>query len=152
VRAPFQILVIPFRLTEAGPEFAVFKRSDADYWQFVAGGGEDDENPEQAARRETEEETGLVGALTPLDSFSTVPKSCFAGADSWGPGIFVIPQHCFAIDAGSCDIVLSKEHTKYRWVRFEEASRLLKWDSNRNALWELNERLKAHEKRSPLDF
>ena len=52
MRAPFQILVIPFRRTAAGLEFAVLRRSDADYWQFVAGGGEDDETPLQAARRE----------------------------------------------------------------------------------------------------
>jgi dATP pyrophosphohydrolase len=145
MRAPFQILVIPFRRAVAGLEFAVFKRSDADYWQFVAGGGEDGETPDQAARRETEEETGLIGALTPLDSFSTVPKSCFAAADSWGPDVYVIPQHCFAIDAGSREIELSGEHTVFRWVPFEKASRLLEWDSNRNALWELNERLKAHK-------
>ena len=143
MRAPFQILVIPFRRTTAGPEFAVLKRSDADYWKFVAGGGEDGETPPQAAQRETQEETGLVGTLASLDSFSTVPKPCFAAADSWGPDVFVIPQHCFAIDAGSRDIALSAEHTELRWLPFEEASRLLEWDSNRNALWELNERLKA---------
>lgn len=147
MRAPFQILVIPFRRTETEPEFAVLRRSDADYWQFVAGGGEDGETPEQAARRETEEETGLIGTLTPLDSFSTVPKSCFVAADSWDPDVFVIPQHCFAIDAGDRDIVLSEEHTESRWLPFEQASGLLNWDSNRNALWELNERLKAPNNR-----
>jgi len=143
MRAPFQVLVIPFRHTAFGPEFAVLKRSDADYWQFVAGGGEDDETPEQAARRETEEESGLLGTIIPLDSLSTVPKSSFADADLWGPDIFVIPQHCFAIDTNGHEIVLSREHTECRWVPFEEALRLLKWDSNRNALWELNERLKT---------
>ncbi len=142
MRAPFQILVIPFRMTATGPEFAIFRRSDSDHWQFVAGGGEDDETPEQAAGRETEEEAGIVGPFMSLDSFSTVPRSCFTAADSWGRDVFVIPQHCFAIDAGSREIVLSSEHTEFRWVSFEEASGLLKWDSNRNALWELNERLK----------
>jgi hypothetical protein len=39
---------------------------------------------------------------------------------------------------------------------YEEACNLLRWDSNRNALWELNERLKAphgmrHQTRSNLD-
>ncbi len=126
MRAPFQILVIPFRLTETGMEFAVLMRSDADYWQFVAGGGEDDETPDQAAHRETEEETGLVSTLVPLDFFSTFPKSCFAAANSWGRDVFVIPQYCFAIDAGSRDIVLSNEHTEFRWIPFEEASELLK--------------------------
>ena len=149
MRLPFQILVIAFHRTASGPEFAVLKRSDADYWQFIAGGGEDDETPQQAAQRETEEETGLTGTIVPLDSISTVPKSCFADADKWGPDILVIPQYCFAIDAGSRDIVLSAEHTESRWVQFEEASRLLKWDSNRNALWELNERMKAQINTTP---
>jgi 8-oxo-dGTP pyrophosphatase MutT (NUDIX family) len=143
MRAPFQILVIPFRRTPAGMEFAVLKRSDAEYWQFVAGGGEDDESPLQGARRESKEEVGIVGELLQLDSLSTVPKDCFAAADSWGDDVFVIPQHCFAIDAGRTDVSLSHEHTESRWVPYEKARSLLKWDSNRNALWELNERLKT---------
>lgn len=143
MRAPFQILVIPFRRAAAGPEFAVFKRSDADYWQFIAGGGEDGETPEQAAQREIREEVGIAGDLIPLDSFSTVPKSCFAAVDSWGDDVLVVPEHCFAVDAGNSGVSLSKEHTESRWLPFEQASSLLKWDSNRNALWELNERLRA---------
>ena len=120
----------------------MLKRSDAAYWQFVAGGGEDDETPVQAAKREAEEEIGITGELATLDSVSTVPKDCFAAADAWGEEIYVIPQHCFAIDAGTNTISLSHEHTEFRWVPFEEARALLKWDSNRNALWELNERLR----------
>ena len=143
MRAPFQILVIPFRRTAEGLNFAMLKRSDATYWQFVAGGGEDQETPEEAAQRETKEEVGIDGELLQLDSFSTVPKDCFSAADSWGSDVFVIPQHCFGMDAGNSEITLSHEHTESRWVPFEQASRLLKWDSNRNALWELNERLKT---------
>lgn len=142
MRAPFQILVIPFRRTATVLEFAVLKRSDADYWQFVAGGGEDNETPIQAAKREAEEEIGITGELATLDSVSTVPKECFAAADAWGEEIYVIPQHCFAIDASTNDISLSHEHTEFRWVPYEEARALLKWDSNRTALWELNERLR----------
>ena len=145
MRAPFQILVIPFRRTAAEPEFAVLKRRDAQYWQFVAGGGEDDESPEQAAERETKEEIGIAanGRLLQLDSVATVPKDCFAAADSWGQEADVIPEHCFAIDAGDSALTLSGEHSEVRWVSYEEACALLKWDSNRNALWELNERLRT---------
>ncbi|MGG1610308.1 NUDIX pyrophosphatase, partial [Bacillus wiedmannii] len=32
-------------------------------------------------------------------------------------------------------------HFKYKWLCFEEAVMLLKWDSNKTALWELNNRL-----------
>lgn len=142
MRAPFQILVIPFRWTATGPEFAVLKRKDADYWQFVAGGGDDRETPAQAAQRETEEEIGITGELMRLDSLSTVPKNCFGASDSWGPEVYVIPEHCFAVDVERCPLTLSEEHTELRWVPYERARSLLKWDSNRNALWELNERLK----------
>ena len=149
MRAPFQILVIPFRHTAAGPEFAVLKRSDADYWQFVAGGGEDGETPLQAAQRETQEEVGTAGEMTQLDSLSTVPKDCFAAADSWGEDVYVIPEHAFAADVGSRDLALSQEHIEFRWVSYEQAYSLLKWDSNRNALWELNERLRKRSSEQP---
>jgi dATP pyrophosphohydrolase len=142
MRAPFQILVIPFRHAAAGPEFAVLRRSDADCWQFVAGGGDDGETPIQAAQRENREEIGITGRFIPLDSVASIPKNSFPVAESWGDQVFVIPEHCFAVDAGNSTIALSDEHTDYRWLSYEQASSLLKWDSNRTALWELNERLK----------
>ncbi|MEI7881317.1 MAG: NUDIX pyrophosphatase [bacterium] len=142
MRAPFQILVIPFRHTAAGLEFAVLKRSDADCWQFVAGGGDDGETPIQAAGRETLEEVGIKGQVIRLDSIASVPKDCFAAAKAWGDQVFVIPEHCFAVDAEDSTITLSGEHTDLRWLSYEQAFTLLKWDSNRTALWELNERLK----------
>ena len=43
------------------------------------------------------------------------------------------------------ELALSQEHDMIRWLSFEEATRLLTWDSNRVALWELNERLKARQ-------
>ena len=39
-RAPFQVLILPYRKAAAGEyEFAVFSRSDYDCWQGIAGGG-----------------------------------------------------------------------------------------------------------------
>ena len=142
MRAPFQVLVIPFRRTANGLEFAVLRRSDDDCWQFVAGGGDEVETPIQAAGRETREETGLQGEVLPLDSIASIPKDCFASGESWGDDVLVIPEYCFAVDAGDSTITLSGEHTEFQWLPYKQASSLLKWDSNRTALWELNERLK----------
>jgi dATP pyrophosphohydrolase len=145
MRAPFQVLVLPFRWKEGKPEYAVLKVVDGGYWQFVAGGGEDQETPLEAARREALEETGLEGDLLQLDSLTTIPKYHFLSADSWDEEIYVVPEYTFAIQAGDAEIQLSREHTEYRWVSFQEGSQCLKWDSNRNALWELDQRLKIED-------
>lgn len=80
---------------------------------------------------------------------ATVPKDCFAAAATWGDETYVIPEHCFAVEVGDSRIALSAEHKDLRWVAYAEARRLLKWDSNRNALWELNKRLKNESTRKP---
>lgn len=141
MRSPFQVLVIPYRRTAAGPEFALLRRSDDGNWQFVAGGGEVGESPIEAAHRETREEIGIAGEMVRLDSTATVPKNCFRDAHLWEPDVYVIPEHCFAVDVGTSAITLSGEHTDLRWASYEQSYRLLRYDSNRNALWELNERL-----------
>lgn len=149
MRAPFQVLVIPFRRTPAGTEYAVLKRADLGWWQFVSGGGEDDETPLGAAERETEEELGIRARdrLLRLDSMATVPGNAFAASAAWGADVYVIPEYCFAIDVGREQTSISPEHTELRWAGYDEARELLRWDGNRNALWEVRERLKRGDDR-----
>ncbi len=142
MRAPLQVLVLPYRWNQGTPEYAIFKVVDGEYWQFVAGGSEDDEIPLEAARRECLEESGLEGELLPLDSMTTIPKYHYYAAKDWGEEIFVVAEYAFGLAAMNNEIVLSQEHLEYRWVRYEEGVRLLKWDSNKSALWELDQRLK----------
>ena len=144
-RAPFQVLVFPYRMTrDCVIEYAVFRRADATggYWQAIAGGGEDEETPVEAAKREAWEEAGIdrEAVLTPLDSSATVPVTAFGGF-RWGPDVFVIPERCFAVDVTGHALTLSEEHDDMQWVSYEVAENLLHWDSNKNALWELNARL-----------
>lgn len=40
MRAPYQVLVFPYHKGDEGMEYAIFHRSDADWWQAIAGGGE----------------------------------------------------------------------------------------------------------------
>lgn len=141
-RKPLQVLVIPFRMGSE-PEFAVFHRSDEEMWQFIAGGVEDQEDAMQAARREAEEEASIPGdlAFVQLDSVASVPRTAFSGTEHWPEDLFVVPEHSFAVDVGDRELVLSFEHDEVRWVPYDKAVSLLTWDSNRVALWELNERL-----------
>jgi dATP pyrophosphohydrolase len=144
-RAPIQILVLPYRKTSLKEfEFLVLYRSDLKFWQGIAGGAEDEEQPLEAAKREAFEETGISrnANYLKLDSFSTVPANVFKAWKTWPQGTFVVPEYYFAVDATHENIRLSNEHAEFRWCNFELASSLLRFDSNRNALWELKERLK----------
>jgi dATP pyrophosphohydrolase len=151
-RAPFQILILPFRKTAAAEfEFAVLRRADDANWQGVAGGGEVGESMIQAARREALEEAGIppTASLYRLATNDTVPVTCFQARDQWPPELYVIPQYFFACDLTGMDAVLSDEHSDLRWTAFEEAFQLLRYDSNKNALWELAERLRRDDLPEP---
>jgi dATP pyrophosphohydrolase len=145
-RAPFNVLVYPYRQVGNDTfEYALLKRSDTGYWQTVAGGGEDDETPLQAARRETFEESGIPpdSFFIQLDTVISVPVIEFRDSHLWGDDVYVIPQYCFGVLAGARQLVLSHEHTEYRWLDYQEAYHLVKYDDNRVALWELDRKLRG---------
>lgn len=140
-RAQFQVLIIAYRIASCGePEYAIAKRSDMDAWQFFSGGGEENEAPIQAARREANEEGGIPVDLefVKLDSIASIPAHNFAAHKEWGQDVYVISEYSFYVDVGAQDLSVSREHTEILWRPYEEADRLLTWDSNRTALWEVN--------------
>ena len=142
-RAPFQILVLPFRTSkEEHFEYALFKRSDFNYWQGIAGGGKTGETPAETAAREAYEEAGIPETMKyfPLQSMCSIPTHQFS-VDCLTKGAYVIPEYSFAVDCSGIKITLSSEHIEYHWDTFENCTRLLRWDSNKTALWELNQKL-----------
>jgi len=142
-RAPFQILVFPFRIDNGSPRYALFKRRDGLYWQGIAGGGENKELPEQAALREAEEEAGLSqGELIRLESSCMIPVIDINGFQ-WGPNVLVVPEYAFGFKIGDEKIILSDEHIDFGWFEFGAAQELLKWDSNKTGLWELHHRIET---------
>ena len=144
-RAPFQVLVYPFIPASPRVEFALLRRSDAGWWQGVAGGGEDEETPLEAARREAMEEAGISPscAFVQLDTVVSIRAEGFADSHLWGQGVYVIPQYAVGVEVPDRSLVLSREHSEYRWLGFEEAHDLCEYDGNRTALWELNQRLSS---------
>ena len=115
-RAPFQVLVFPFRRTLEGIHYAVFKRNDSGYWQGIAGGGEDEETPQQTAQREAFEEAGVSAdaPLVVLDTIASVPVIHFAGHEAWGSDTHVITEHSFGIEVATDSLCLSKATKKGR--------------------------------------
>ena len=145
-RAAFQVLVIPFHVDPNGePRYLLLKRSDKNVWQWIAGGGEGDEEPEQTARREALEEAGIPqdARLIRLDSTASIPAIHFADRHLWGDEIYVIPEFSFGVEARIKEVCLSGEHSACEWLDYETARGRLEWDSNRTALWELHSRLSA---------
>jgi dATP pyrophosphohydrolase len=121
------------------------KRSDAGYWQGIAGGGEDNETPLEAARREAYEEAAIPADsdFLQLDTVEHVPVTEFKDSYLWGDDVYVIPQYCFGVLVDDGRIVLSCEHSDCAWLTYEQAYALAKYDGNKTALWELDRRLRG---------
>src|SRR5712692_1925489 len=145
-RAAFQVLVIPYRIMADGePRYLLFERSDLDVWQWIAGGGENQETPQQTARREVLEEANIPedARLIRLDSVASIPAMHFADHHLWGTDTFVIPEYSFGVEVENEEVCLSTEHNECAWLDYETARNRLEWDSNKTALWELHSRLSA---------
>lgn len=142
-RAPYNVHVFLYRFAESGEkEYAIFRRSDDEVWQGICGGGEDNETIIESALRESYEEAGISQCLDlhRLDTISFVPANVFKASEDWGKDVVVVPMYFFgALYDGN--ITLSHEHSEYKWCNCEEARKLMYWHEQKNALWELNERL-----------
>lgn len=143
MRAPYQVLVFPYHINDEGIEYAIFHRSDADWWQAVSGGGEDGETALESANREAWEEAGIPmdSLYIELDTVNSIPAEEFADSIYWGEDVYVIPENCYGVEIIDKQLKLSHEHIEYKWMSYNDALSYLKWDGNKVALWELNKRL-----------
>ncbi len=146
-RQPIHTLVIPYRLTDTNTlEFALFQRPPGplgEFWQWISGGVEGQETLLETAKREAQEEAGIdpVSEFIQLDSMTTIPAEFTTGM-LWGPDVLLVKEYCFAVQLPQAfQIKLSDEHQAFEWLSYEGAFDRLKFDSNKNALWELNYRL-----------
>lgn len=140
MREPYQILSIPYRVVDGKPLFCILRRADSSYWQFIAGGGENGETPTQAAKRETIEEIGVDPInIKQLTCIAYVPAEVIdeSRRQHWDKNTVVIPEYSFAFECES-ELTLSNEHTEYKELTYNEARKLLKWDSNKVAMYEIN--------------
>lgn len=143
-RAPFQVIVLLFVGEGEDRLYAVFQRAKHEIWQAVSGGGEDSETPAQAAARETLEETGVIAGdrLIALDSRASIPAAIFSDTAHWPQTLFVVPEYAFGLPVTDTGLHLSDEHREVAWLPFRDAQARFTWDSNRVALWELEQRLR----------
>ena len=70
-----------------------------------------------------------------------IPACWFRAWADWPPDVLLVPEYAFAFDVGDRAIALSREHLEFAWLSPHDAMSALRFDSNKNALWELQERL-----------
>lgn len=142
MRQPYQVLLFPYIKTGKGYLYAIFKRKDLNFWQGISGGGESKETSLETIKREAFEEAKIDKSSTfiKLDSMTTIPVA-HVGNYKWRANILVLPEYSFGVEMSSTDLTIGKEHSAYKWLPYKKAAALLKYDSNKSALWELNHRL-----------
>ncbi len=142
MRQPKQIHVYLYRERNGIYEYAVFQRSDMPIcWQGVCGGLENNETLEEGLMRELSEEAGIskIDKLIQLESICHLPDNLFA--ENWDKSVVMVPMYYYAIPYDG-EITLSDEHLEVKWLDYETAVELVYFDSQKNALYELNEKLK----------
>lgn len=147
--------MIPFFWDKQGNwKTVIFQKSKGEWWQFLSGGGEDNENLYETVLREIEEEISVsyIDKLYLLDTINSIPVAAFSKEQraGWKNDILVIPENVFAVEIDPEDINLSTEHLQYRIVNYDEAIVKLRWDSNKTALWELKTLIEQGELSSKL--
>lgn len=146
MRAPYQVLVLPYKKEEDAIRYCIFKRSDMDdCWQFIAGGGEtEDGSTLISAKREAFEEANISPNVryAQLETQCSISTECFRARAVWGESCLVIPEYAFAVEVADGEIHTSREHTEFAWVDYDTARQRLKYDSNKVALWELDNKIK----------
>ncbi len=138
-----QILILPYYIDKSEDKlyYALFKSKDTEVWMGVSGGCHFGEDYEKAAIREAEEEIGFSGDILQLDTVAYIRKDIFYNFKDWNDDILVIPQVYFGMQLKKKLIALNDEFIEFIWVDFESAYKMLFFQNNKTAIWELNARL-----------
>lgn len=105
-------------IVKSGDEFLVVKRSENDIkypgvWEFPGGHVEDGETIKEALERELSEEIGFKNSLIEFFIVNYTDKISYKNEK---PVHFLELDFIINADKNKLEIVLSEEHTEYKWV------------------------------------
>ena len=119
-----------FRLLDSKPIYLLLKRSPGQMypgiWQCVTGKIEAGEKPHETVLRELKEETGL----TPLNMWTVDQVNHFFEAEQNRMNLIPV----FGVEVESEMVILSPEHTEYKWCHVNEGVDLLLWNQQKQGL------------------
>lgn len=127
---PTMIQIHVARRRNESIEYLVMKRSDDEeiypgIWQVVTGMIEPDESAQEAALRELHEESGLrpleFYCLPYITSFFSIRRNQLQH----------VPVFAAIVDENAV-VMLSDEHSEFKWVSFDEAIKLLPFPSHKD--------------------
>lgn len=135
-----QAEVVIFKKQGSEILFLILKRNSekGGFWQPITGGVEDEETFKQTAIREVFEEIGVADAKLIDIDFS------FEFFDHGENHL----EKCFTVEISpDAEIILSPEHTEYKWVDLETAvNQFLKYPNNIKAFQKTLNFLQNNEK------
>ncbi|OGG90185.1 hypothetical protein A3H03_01285 [Candidatus Kuenenbacteria bacterium RIFCSPLOWO2_12_FULL_42_13] len=135
-RLPVIIQSIVYKKKGQKFEVLLLKRTAArgGFWNVVNGTLELQESAIDCRKRELFEETGIKDAASWSDE---IHRFSF----NYHNNIFVVVA--FAVNVSKDQkVTINEEHIEYRWVNFDEAINLLKFDDDKTALQNLREKLR----------
>ena len=108
-------------------------------WQGVTGKIENSELPYKAALRELKEETGLKAEkLWTIDKVNTF-------YDAEENIMTLVPV--FGVVVNSINVLLSREHSEYKWCDIDETIKLLPWEQQKKGVHIFYQMLKENKDR-----
>lgn len=136
-----------FRRNKKKIEFLILKRAkDQIYpniWQMVTGKIKENETAKEAAIREIKEETGFL----PISMWVVPNVNSYYSPQK--DEICLIPVLLAEVE-NSSKVVISDEHSNYRWVNYKKAKSLFAWPGQKRSLEIIHEYLT--KKKSLLKF
>lgn len=133
-KRPESVLVIVY--TQAGEVLMLRRKYPSDFWQSVTGSLEWDENPQQAAIRELQEETGISEQELHDCQYSQNFEIYSIWRDRYAPGVTENQEHVFSLKlTDKVDIQLDpREHEEYIWLSKQKALECAFSHTNQDAI------------------
>ena len=135
-----------FRLVDNEPIYLLLKRSSEQMypriWQCVTGKIEAGEKPHETALRELKEETGL----TPLSMWTVDQVNHFFEAKQNRMNLIPI----FGVEVESEMVILSTEHTEYKWCKIDNGVDLMLWNQQKQGFKTFHKMITEESKKMSL--